>query len=407
MTHGIHRERKLNHQQHLTEVIYIPGHKEYLTCDGQYFRFFGENGQKMNVIDIEEGMNKVIYASQTNQFVGWVYGQEDLFLMNRSFIIKSQSKAVGPIQLGAYNQNTGELITVGPYFITCWAFRYGARHLIARKTTKTNFGEGSMFKTISLEETASRTQRLFFAQGNGVVVYNVFSGLEVAHKKELHSQTVTALTFFNPLKYVITGAQDGCIKIWDNDWKVKMVFVGHNDAINFLNIYPHGPAFISASLDCTVRVWNMETCDEVDKTAISEPIEGMGTVMNYNIFYTYAGKHVDLWKLQHLFQIHTNIGYRVNNIKVTSHPFYPFRAVAGCRDSSVRIICPSNGEVITTLLLKPTDGLIDSAYAIAENTMFTLLSNGDIIKCRTDQNPCNIVSRWTCKNPREMCNCLQ
>ena len=45
-----------------------------------------------------------------------------------------------------------------------------------------------------------------------IQVYNVFSGLEVAHKKELHSQTVTALTFFNPLKYVITGAQDGCSK---------------------------------------------------------------------------------------------------------------------------------------------------------------------------------------------------
>ncbi|XP_005105308.1 WD repeat-containing protein 97 isoform X2 [Aplysia californica] len=406
ITHGIHRDRKLNHQQHLTHVIYISEHKEYLTCDGQYFRFFHEDGRKKDVIDAEEGMNRVVYANQTNQFVGWVHGQEDVFLLSRTFVIRSQSKAVGRILLGTYNHNTGELITVGPHFITCWAFRYGARHLIARKTTKTNFGERKMFKMMVLEETASRTQRMFFAQGNGVVVYNIFSGLEVDHKKELHAQPVTALTFFNPLKYVITGAKDGCIKIWDSSWKVKMVFVGHNDAINFLKIYPHGPAFISASLDCTIRVWNMDTCDEVDKTAISEPIEGMGTEMNYNIFYTYAGKHVDLWKLQHLFHIHTNIGYRVNNIKVTTHPSYPPRAVLLCRDSSVRIICPTNGEVLTTLLLQPSDGLIDAAYAVAENTMFTVLGSGDIIKCMTDQNPCNITARWACNNPREMCNYL-
>ncbi|KAK3741975.1 hypothetical protein RRG08_024721 [Elysia crispata] len=406
ITHGIHRERKMNHHRKIKQVLYIPEHKEYLTCDGQNFRFFHEDGRKKDIIDTEEGMNRVIYSNQTNQFVGWVHGQEDLYLMSREFVIGSQSKAVGKILMGMYNNNTGELITVGPNFITCWAFRYGARHLIPRKTTKTNFGERKMFKMMVLEETASKTQRIFFAQGNGVVVFNVFSGLEMCQKKELHAQPVTAITFFNPLKYVITGAQDGCIKVWDNQWRVQMVFVGHNGQVNHLKIYPHGPAFISASLDCTIRVWNMETCDEVDKTVISEPIEGMGTEMNYDIFYTFAGKRVDLWKLQHLFQIHTNVGYRINAIQVTNHPSHPIRAVLLCKDSSVRLVCPSNGEVITTLLMKPSDGLVDAAYAVAEDTLFALLGNGDIVKSRTDQNPCHIVARWKCTNPGEMCNYL-
>ncbi|GFN75135.1 WD repeat-containing protein kiaa1875-like isoform x3 [Plakobranchus ocellatus] len=406
ITHGIHRERKMNHHKKITQVLYIPQHKEYLTCDGQNFRFFHEDGRKKDIVDTEEGMNRVIYSNQTNQFVGWVHGQEDLYLMSREFVIGSQSKAVGKILMGTYNNNTGELITVGPNFITCWAFRYGARHLIPRKTTKTNFGERKMFKMMVLEETASKSQRIFFAQGTGVVVFNVYSGLEMCHKRELHAQPVTAITFFNPLKYVITGAQDGCIKVWDSQWRVQMVFVGHNGQVNHLKIYPHGPAFISASLDCTIRVWNMETCDEIDKTVISEPIEGIGTEMNYDIFYTFAGRRVDLWKLQHLFQIHTNIGYRINAIQVTNHPAHPVRAVLLCRDSSIRLVCPTNGEVITTLLMKPAYGLVDAAYAIAEDTLFALLGNGDIVKSRTDQNPCQIVSRWKCDNPREMCNYL-
>ena len=54
--------------------------QEYLTCDGQNFRFFHEDGRKKDIIDTEEGMNRVIYSNQTNQFVGWVHGQEDLYV---------------------------------------------------------------------------------------------------------------------------------------------------------------------------------------------------------------------------------------------------------------------------------------------------------------------------------------
>lgn len=67
----------------------------------------------------------------------------------------------------------------------------------------------------------------------------------------------------------MAGVSKGClcfsVKVWDNDWCVKMVFVGHSQSVSSLAIYPHGPLFISASRDCTIRVWSMETCDEVDK----------------------------------------------------------------------------------------------------------------------------------------------
>ena len=55
------------------------------------------------------------------------------------------------------------------------------------------------------------------------------------------------------------------VKIWDSHWHVKMVFVGHTGTVNALDIYPHGTAIISASYDKTIRVWNLDTCDEVDR----------------------------------------------------------------------------------------------------------------------------------------------
>jgi len=55
------------------------------------------------------------------------------------------------------------------------------------------------------------------------------------------------------------------VKIWDHAWHIQMVFVGHTGSVTALDIYPHGSAIISASLDSSIRVWNLDTCDEVDR----------------------------------------------------------------------------------------------------------------------------------------------
>ena len=43
-------------------------------------------------------------------------------------------------------------------------------------------------------------------------VYNVFEGNLVTFRKDLHEREITAMTFFNPLKYLVTGALDGTSK---------------------------------------------------------------------------------------------------------------------------------------------------------------------------------------------------
>jgi len=55
------------------------------------------------------------------------------------------------------------------------------------------------------------------------------------------------------------------VKIWDQKWHVQMVFVGHTGRVNEIDIYPHGSAIVSASDDKSIRVWNLDTADEVDR----------------------------------------------------------------------------------------------------------------------------------------------
>lgn len=55
------------------------------------------------------------------------------------------------------------------------------------------------------------------------------------------------------------------VKVWSNDWKLQFVFVGHTNTVTDLAVYPWGPQFMSISDDDTLRVWNLEVFDQVDK----------------------------------------------------------------------------------------------------------------------------------------------
>ena len=88
----------------------------------------------------------------------------------------------------------------------------------------------------------------------------------------------------------------------------------------------------------------------------------------------------------------------MTNIKATDHPEYPIRNVLLCQDSSVRIMSPTTGDIITTLLMPARRKLIDATYAVADETLFAVFGNGDIIKADTSVNPCKIVAEWKCKD---------
>ncbi|KAL3860750.1 hypothetical protein ACJMK2_010825 [Sinanodonta woodiana] len=407
INHGIHLQRKLNHTKNIKEAIFLEDKKEYLTLDGQEVHLFYEDGRRKESKILEEPMDHISYCSQTNQYVGWQTDGDEIFLMDETFEIISQSRAPSKIIVAGYNQNINEFVTVGPGYLVPWAFRYGARHLIPRKMCKTGFNENNCFSNMVLESTASRSQKLFLSCNTGIAVFNVFEGKLLAHKKNLHERAITAITFFNPLKYLVSGSVDGTIKVWDSKWHVKMVFVGHRNRVCALDIYPQGSAIISASLDCTIRVWNLDTCDEVDRAVLEEPVYALKTTLDIDIFHTFSGKQVHLWKLQHLYNLHTSVGHRVVKIKHTTHPNYSMRTVLVSRDASVRIITPSTGDIITTLLLDPARVLMDVAYSIEEETMFTLMGNGDILKIKTNTNPCQVVMEWSYKDRvEESCSYL-
>ena len=68
----------------------------------------------------------------------------------------------------------------------------------------------------------------------------------------------------------------------------------------------------------------------------------------------------------HVFLIHTYILYshraECSYLTSTTHPRIPLRLVAICNDSTIRIISPVNGAILTTALLPTSSTITSVAY---------------------------------------------
>ncbi|XP_068724283.1 WD repeat-containing protein 97-like isoform X2 [Montipora capricornis] len=409
--HGIHPVQSLPCEEEISFVAFNSCNNNFVGIDSEKkASVFFTTGHKEPVDkNILKGpVCGIVYAKKPRFYVAWGL-DENIRLMSEGLNIVSVARSVSRIYSGVYNESTNEIITGGIGSITCWSFRYGAKFLLQRKVLSECLPETSVISLLCLEDTPSRSQRCFAVYHNNIIVYNLLNGSCVGHMKELHPREITAILFFNPLKYLVTSAKDGSIKVWDDKYNIKIIFVGHLKSVNALAVYPFGTYIISGSTDCTIRVWSLDTADEVDRISTSEAVLGLGTIIGKNELYSFGSHSIELWKIEHIHSVFATVGSKVKSIKSTTHPRMPMRLLCTCSDATVRLLSPGSGECITTMLLPSMSVVTDVAYAAAENLLFTLLSDGKILKASTMTNPCKILQEWDLKrnsNVPSACSCL-
>ena len=130
-----------------------------------------------------------------------------------------------------------------------------------------------------------------------VVTLNVLND----EKKMLtgHSAPITKLAFSNDGRFLLSGADNGEIYVWDLFLEKSEKLTGHNTAINSLTISPNGQSLISASTDGDLKFWDLSTrtpiLDLLNKH--NNNIERRPFYLNYNsqnIFPAPDGKTVAL-----------------------------------------------------------------------------------------------------------------
>lgn len=76
---------------------------------------------------------------------------------------------------------------------------------------------------------------------------------------EGHKGNVDCLGITSDYGIVVSGSDDGTVRVWDfNDKVAKMVFEGHNNCVTNVEVTSDNRFVVSGSDDNTIRVWNLK-----------------------------------------------------------------------------------------------------------------------------------------------------
>lgn len=173
-------------------------------------------------------------------------------------------------------------------------------------------------------------------------VFN-YNTLERIHQFEAHSDYIRCIVVHSTQPYVFTSSDDMLIKLWnwDKNWACTQVYEGHTHYVMQIVINPKdNNTFASASLDRTVKVWQMGS------NTPNFTLEGHEKGVNC-VDYCYSGdkpylisgaddRTVKIWDYQTKTCVQTLEGHAQNVTAVCYHPELPI-IMTGSEDGTVRV----------------------------------------------------------------------
>eukprot|EP00158_Paraphelidium_tribonemae_P008863 Partr_v1_DN28710_c0_g1_i2_m62035 putative coatomer protein complex, subunit beta 2 (beta prime) len=207
-----------------------------------------------------------------------------------------------------------------------------------------------MVKSFEICDYPTRTGK-FIARKNWFIVgsddlnmrvfnYNTHEKL---HSFEAHSDYIRCLSVHPSQPFVLSSADDMLIKLWDweKGWKNVMVFEGHGHYVMSVAFNPKDSnTFASASLDKTVKVWN------IGSPSPNYTLEGHDKGVNW-VEYYHGGekpflvtaaddKTVKIWDYQSRTCVQTLEGHSQNVCVACFHPDLPI-IITGSEDGTIKI----------------------------------------------------------------------
>ncbi|XP_054840358.1 WD repeat-containing protein 97 [Eublepharis macularius] len=349
--------------------------------------FYREDGSYLSSRGAPLAMRGLLYASQADRFVAW--DKDGLQVLDSSCKVLSEVQSALPIRCSIYSELLNRIVTAGDGNLTIWAFRYGCRSLQCRFTISEGLGPSNLFSHLALDASGAEPQRCFASCDTGAAAVDISSGALIAFETKLHSRIITDIAYCEVVGSPVTASRDTTIKVWDQSWHIRTVFVGHTGPVIALAIYPQRPLIFSASQDGTIRTWNLDTVDQVDQVHVLEPVEALETQTTSRVI-SISGTSLTLWKINQLYSFYTPLGSPAKhlsyiNLKAVAN--FPVRILCVCQDSSVRVLDALTGTVLAILSLDPSFQVLDVAYCLPRETLFVLMESGTLLRVNAATDP--------------------
>lgn len=207
-----------------------------------------------------------------------------------------------------------------------------------------------LVKSFEICEPPVRTSK-FIARKNWIVtgsddmqirVFN-YNTLERVHMFEAHSDYIRCIAVHPVQSYILSSSDDMTIKLWDwdNKWSCKQVFEGHSHYVMQIVFNPKdNNTFASASLDKTIKVWQMGSVHP------NFTLEGHEKGVNCVDYYHGGDKPylisgaddrlVKIWDYQNKSCVQTLEGHSQNISCVAFHTELPL-VLTGSEDGTIKL----------------------------------------------------------------------
>ncbi|KAL6584698.1 hypothetical protein OROMI_003987 [Orobanche minor] len=213
-----------------------------------------------------------------------------------------------------------------------------------------NYQTQTMVKSFEVTELPVRSAK-FIARKQWVVVgaddmcirvynYNTMDKVKIF---EAHTDYIRCVAVHPTLPYVLSSSDDMLIKLWDweKGWACSQIFEGHSHYVMQVTFNPKDTnTFASASLDRTVKIWNLGSPDP--NFTLDAHLKGVNCVDYFTggdkpYLITGSDDHTaKVWDYQTKTCVQTLEGHTHNVSAVCFHPELPI-IITGSEDGTVRI----------------------------------------------------------------------
>ncbi|XP_075704684.1 WD repeat-containing protein 97 isoform X2 [Rhinoderma darwinii] len=387
LVHGLQSLRQVTFPIQLQYAAYISEQKSLVSVDcAGTLRLHDKDGRVFGTRHLKYPVAGLLYACQVQQYVAW--NHQELLLFDESFMFLSRIPVMQDVFSCVYHPGRNLVFSAGYGGVISWSFGQSRRSLVRHQS----LNQGMMAEdkvTVLTIDTKSHT--CYAACGTSVWEYDVSDGTLRRVRRHLHNRGISSLLYAEYLHLLISGSRDGSIKVWGCAAQLLAVYVGHTGPVTALSLTSSGVVLVSGSGDATLRTWDLTTKEQMEEQRVSGSLLGLEAFCSHgDCILSYCSHELCVWQVQHLYQLHCLLGTAVTKI-IVSEERIPSRALCVCADATMRLICPSTGELITTL--DGEEQLLGAEYCALQGTVYALLGDGHLLKASALTNPMRGISR--------------
>ncbi|KAI4539972.1 hypothetical protein MG293_010367 [Ovis ammon polii] len=250
----------------------------------------------------------------------------------------------------------------------------------------------------------------FAAYGSAVLTFDLQTWALIDVRRNLHKTTIFDLAYCKEVEAMVTASRDSTVKVWEADWQIRMVFVGHRGPVTAVAVLPNTALVLSASQDGTLRTWDLQAAAQVGEVALtcwgrgvpSESVSRLLAPAGPGWPLLSLGAHsVGLWRAQELYSPLAQLSAPVLHLQLAPalpkptapHAALPTRLVCACADGSVYLVSVTGGHTVSALLLEPDDCAAAVAYCLPREALWVLTRAGHLLCANAARSPMRVLHR--------------